>query len=530
MRQPAAQSNSVNYVSNNFPVVAPVGGWNTISSIANMPETDAYFMDNFWPTPTQVEVRKGFLNFAEIPDDDPDVQVHDIRALLSYIPAGSDPQLFACDQTGIWDVTAGGEIGSEETASTSGYWGSLNVTTTGGNFLWCWNGVDKLKIYNGAAWGDIDGVSTPAITGVDTTDIVNACLYKSRIFFAIKNSLKFGYLAVDSIAGAAGIFPLGALFRRGGFLVSVDTWSLDAGNGIDDYIIFWTSEGEIAVYNGINPADADLWSLVGVYTVGAPLSYKSTIKVGGELLLLTKQGVYPISKALRDSSLDKSAAASYKIQQAFDFYIKNGVDLFGWQIIFHPETTMLLVNVPFKRNDEMNYLYSYQFVMNTTNNSWARFTNMASECWGIHQDKIFFARHNKVFQAITGNKDHLAPVIAKVKQAFNTLRSKSYNKHVKMVKPIIQTNGSIGLSLGLDVDFTTDTDLQIQQSFSKAISLWDVAVYDVDVWTGSLIEAEWTTVANSPGMWFSLNLRIESGNSDIAWIATQYMVEKCGYI
>lgn len=530
MREPASQSNSVNYVSDSFPIVAPIGGWNTISSIANMPEKDASFIDNFWPTPTQVELRKGWQEVASIPEDNPLVQAHDIRSLLGYSPSSGDMEFFAADQTGLYDVTAGGAIASPATVCTNGYWRSVNITTSGGNFLWACNGVDKPKLYNGTTWVDLDGTSTPALTGVASTDIINVCLFESRLFFILKNSLSFGYLDVNSIAGAVTLFPLGALFRKGGYLVSCDTWSLDAGNGIDDYIIFWTSEGEIAVYRGFNPASAADWALVGVYNVGAPLSYNSSVKVGGELLLLTKQGVYPISKALESSTVSKEVAASYKIQTAFDFYIANGVDLFGWQIVFHPESTMLLINVPFKRDDPRNFFYSYQFVMNTTNNAWARFTNMSSECWGSFDGGLYFARHNKVYKALTGNKDGLAAVIGKCKQAPNTFRSRTYNKHVKLLKPIIQSSGQIGLSIAFDTDFSTGGMLQVQTSFAQAISLWDVAKWDESVWTGSLIDAEWRTVENDVGMWFSLNIRIESKDADITWIATQYITEKCGYL
>lgn len=530
MRQPASQSNAVNYVSSNFPVVAPIGGWNVISSIANMPESDAHYIDNMWPTPTQVELRKGWIEYANVPVDNPDSQAHDIRTLLSYNPTSGNSKLFAVDQTGFYDVTAGGNISSPVTTCTNGSWRAVNVSTAGGSFLVACNGVDKMKLYDGTTWTNLDGVSSPPLTGITSQDAINLCLFKSRIFMIIKNSLDFAYMGVNSISGAVSKFPLGAIFRRGGYLVELDTWSMDAGDGIDDYIIFWTSEGEVAVYSGINPASADEWSLVGVYYVGAPLSYNSTVKVGGELLLLSKQGIYPLSKALKSSTSDATVAISYKIQPAFDFYIANGEDFFGWQILFHPESTMLLVNVPFKRDDERNFLYSYQFVMNTTNNSWARFTNMASECWASHEGKLYFAKHHKVYKALTGNKDGNANVIGKTKQAYNTLRSRGNNKHVKMLKPIIQSTNIVGLALALDVDFATDAPLAQQTGFAQAISLWDDAIWDQAVWTGSLIDAEWRTVDNNVGMWFSLNVRLESNDGDISWIATQYMTETGGYL
>jgi len=528
MRQPANRKASVNYESKTFPIVAPIGGWNAISSVANMPQTDAYFMDNCWPTPIQVEVRKGWAEHATVPVGSP--TPNEIKSMLSYSPSSGSAKLFACIDSGFYDISTPGAKTIVATSCTNGEWRGVNISTAGGNFLWCCNGVDESKVYNGTTWTNLDAVSSPALTGIVSTNVINVCLFKSRLYLINKNSLSFYYLGINSIAGAATEYPLGALFRKGGFLMSCDTWSLDAGNGIDDYIIFWTSEGEVAVFSGVNPADANDWSLVGVYNVGAPLSYNSTVKVGGELLLLTKQGVYPLEKALRLSSVDQSVAISYKIQQAMDFYIKNGIAYSGWQIVFHPAHTMLLVNVPYKVDAALEFYYSYQFVMNTTHNAWARFNNMASRCWVSHNGELYFALNNRIRKALTGNLDGNQPVEGRVKQAYNTLKSTGTNKHVKLVKPIIQSNGKIGLSMALDVDFSADQALQLQNDIEAALSLWDVDKFDETLWTGDLISTDWQSIDNDVGMWFSLSLKILSKDADVSWIATQYVVENGGIL
>lgn len=521
MRKPATGSQSNQVRANSLPIKAPVGGWDVVSPLADMSPDRAIFMDNYYPKPTLVETRKGWQEFANIPTDDPDVQAHDIRSIMSYNKPNGSNKLFVADQTGIYDVTAGGAVAVADSVCTNGSWRSVNISTAGGHFLFACNGVDKSRIYNGTAWTVLDSLSTPALTGVDSEDIVNCCAFKSRLYVLLKDSLDFGYMGVNSIAGAVALFPLGAIFNQGGYLVGIDTWSFDAGKGIDDFLVLWTSQGEVAVYEGYDPTNAATWSLVGVYNIGTPLSYNSTVKVGGDLLLLTSQGVYPISKALKDSTVDAQVAISYRIQEAFNFYISKYKDLYGWQILFYPEATMLIVNVPFKRDDTKNFVFSYQFVMNTTHNAWTRFTNMAAEVWGTHDRKLYFAKHNKIYQAWTGNKDGNGAIRAKCKQAFNALRTNS-NKHIELVKPIIQTNGSYKLGLALDVDFRTDTPLTVQGNFGAAISLWDVAEFDVDLWTGSTVEADWRTVANDIGLWYSLNVQMETNTDTVSWIATQY--------
>ena len=42
-------------------IPAPLGGWNARDSLANMDPMDAVQMDNFFPTPNDVALRKDFI-------------------------------------------------------------------------------------------------------------------------------------------------------------------------------------------------------------------------------------------------------------------------------------------------------------------------------------------------------------------------------------------------------------------------------------------------------------------------------------
>jgi hypothetical protein len=41
-------------------ITAPIGGWNARDSVAQMPVTDAVTLTNLYPTPTDVQLRKGY--------------------------------------------------------------------------------------------------------------------------------------------------------------------------------------------------------------------------------------------------------------------------------------------------------------------------------------------------------------------------------------------------------------------------------------------------------------------------------------
>ncbi|TIR78102.1 MAG: hypothetical protein E5X19_32465, partial [Mesorhizobium sp.] len=69
--------------------------------------------------------------------------------------------------------------------------------------------------------------------------------YRSREFFIEKNTLTAWFLPVDAISGAASDFSLAGVFQKGGSLLCGGTWSLDAGDGVDDKCVFISTKGEV---------------------------------------------------------------------------------------------------------------------------------------------------------------------------------------------------------------------------------------------------------------------------------------------
>ena len=191
-----------NNKANRTGIPSPTGGLNAIDSLATMPPLDCVFMDNWWPQQDGVMVRKGWEVFGNVPEDTV-ISPHNIRSIMSYMPPNStNKKLFVGCESGIYDITAGGAIAAVSSAATNGEWQHANVSTAGGNFLWCCNGVDKSRYYNGSAWTVLDTLSTPALTGIVSADITNVHSFQARMYFTVKDSLDFYYLPVNSIAGA----------------------------------------------------------------------------------------------------------------------------------------------------------------------------------------------------------------------------------------------------------------------------------------------------------------------------------------
>src|SRR5574337_214361 len=226
------------------PIPAPVGGLNARDSLASMPGEDAVVLQNFYPTPSFVETRGGTdLHLDQFPGI--------IKTLAVYSGIDGANTLWAFSDQGVAEVTHGGRA-----PYLGDYPNYLSPTRTNGKHQWCmfgdgthnWliavNGVDKPFYWNGTSYTLVDAVSTPALTGITSTDIVNLMVYKQRLFFIRNNKLAFDYLPVGVAEGAVSSYDLSPFASDGGYLMAMGVWTRDAGNGPDDYAVFITSEGQ----------------------------------------------------------------------------------------------------------------------------------------------------------------------------------------------------------------------------------------------------------------------------------------------
>lgn len=512
---PALQNASLK--SRTFP--APVGGWNARDPISEIPPTDAIFLDNWWPTTNSVKIRPGHELFATLPADTEPGSPHNVRALLSHNAPGGTKTLFAGLNDGIYDITAGGTISSVASAGTSGEWESVNLSTAGGHFLWVCNGVDKCRYYNGSAWTVLDGSSTPALTGITSTDVTNVSLFKTRLILTKKDSLSFYYLGVNSVAGAAAEFPLGAIFAKGGYLVATATWTRDAGSGPDDYFVALTSEGELAVYAGTDPSNAATWAIQGVYFVGRPVGKRCFCKLYGDLGVLTVNGFFLLSKALNENSNSYGKALSDKISKAWNSYYEVGEGLFGWQATVFPEKSAVVLNMPLRIDHSRNSVITQQFVFNLQNKAWARFIGWPAEVFHVHDKELYFGRHNKVYKAWTGGTDDGQPIDAKVFAGY-TYPNGTASCHVQLVRPVFQSSSAqFTVEMGLDVDYKTIGSLSGALSYAASVAVWDTSLWDQARWSGSMTINNWRTVTARVGRAISYKMRIRADNLDLEFNA-----------
>ena len=495
-------------VSQSVDMPAPTGGWDAVSPIANMPKDRAIVLDNWFPTPIDVRMRRGFSSFAT------SLGSGVVETVMPYnAPVNSDEKFFAAANSIIYDITSGGAGSSSVTGLTNNRWQYVNFTTTGGHFLWCCNGADAPRTYEASA-----GWATPSltITTYSSTDIIHVNAHKNRLWFVFVNSTVAGYLAVDSISGTVSNFDFGAQFTKGGYLVATATWTHDGGNGPDDYFVAVSSKGQVAIYQGTDPSSASTWSKVGVFDLGEPIGRSCFLKVAGDLALINADGVVPISRAIGQATAAQAAIALTKnINNKINEYSRDYKSNFGWQFIQYPRGNYVLLNIPLVEGDTQ-----YQAVMNSLTGAWCRFTGQNANCWAIFRDNLYFGGNGGVvYLADTGGQDDGSLITATGQGAYSSYGTSSALKMWKRLRAIITTGSTIVPAVGLSTNYADNATLGTPTTATQSYAAYDSAVYDTGTYASSELTTEEWGAAGGLGYTGSIHFRAQKNTTSDVLVA-----------
>lgn len=501
-------------VSKSIP--APVGGLNARDAVANMPPTDAIIMDNWFPETASVKVRNGYVNWATgLPGP--------VETLMTYAN-GYGRKLFGVAGNSFYDCTTKGAVGAPlVTLQTNSRWQHANFGTLGGQYLYAVNGIDYPQIYNGTTWQQVTGTSTPfAITGVDPRLFSNVTVHKSRLWFVERNSFRAWYLDSSSVGGAAHLFDVSPLFKMGGYLTQMITWTINNGITISDYSVFVSSEGEVALYVGSDPASASTFALSGMFRIGRPIGKRFNAKLGSDQILVCLDGFFPLSKALATDRSAIEGAVSDKIIQLANNDTASYNGSFGWHIVFHPLSNKLIVNVP--ANGQ-----TYQYVMNTITGAWCRFTGWNASCFESFGDQLMFGGNGFVAWCDTGSMDDTLPIISDLKPAFSYFGSKS-NKQFTMVRPLMQVDAKLDLRIDLNTDFQDVPPKSTPNISGSQGSPWNVSPWNVSSWqSGPSLRSDWQSVLGI-GFAATLRMRCITKNQTTSLQSIDYVYQQGGIL
>lgn len=501
---------------------APVKGWNSRDALADMDPSYAVILTNLVPRNTYCELRDGYTVFAS-------GMSGWVETIMAYAGAATN-KLFAASGTVIYDISTGGPAVSAVTSLTNARWQYVNNTTAGGNYLQAVNGADKMRVFDGTSWHK-DGDGAPYnVTGVDTSTCIGIGLSQNRIWLVENSSLKAWYLPTGAVGGAATALDLSSFCMRGGYIMAIGTWTMDAGYGMDDMTAFITNKGEVLVYRGSDPSSASTWSLTGRYWMGSPVGRRCTVKYAGDLLIICQDGVQPMSLALQSSRINPRISLTNVIQASMSNAITNYGSNYGWQLLPFPKQNVLFLNVPVTTTGTQQ-----QYVMNTITQSWCNFTGWGAACWELYNDNPYFGGNGYVGQAWNGLSDNSSNISFEGLQAFNYFGSRGINKQFTEMRTVLATSGAPSISSKVAIDFDLTVPTSTLTLTQPNYGIWGSSIPQYGYWgqakwsAGAVVQQIWQG-AVGVGKCGAPHIAGSAQGIDFQWMSTDMIVKPGGLI
>src|SRR5262245_34843463 len=273
---------------------------------------------------------------------------------------------------------------------------------------------------DGASW--ITGpAGTPVANGRNLSYVWK---YRNRLFFIGGGSMSAWYLPLNAVGGTLQEIPLSGAATRGGKLLFGATWSIDAGDGLDDKCCFVTDQGEVMIFTGSDPSvstGTNPWHQEGLYAISPPMGMNAHENVGGDLLIATVDGIVPISMAIQKTAGQLELAMltrTIKRMWREEVLAKRS---WSWQIKKWDEYGGIFVTTPGGAAGNR-----YCLGANNATGAWARAVGWDATCFMRLLGSMFFGTQSGiVMQADRGGTDDGAAYVATLVGGWETFRSPS---------------------------------------------------------------------------------------------------------
>lgn len=480
-------------------VPAPTGGWNARDAWADMKPTDAVLMDNWYPANGEVISRKGRTPYC-------DGLGGSVESLIVYRDGDTEKFLAGAGGT-LWDVSTPTEA-SLSTAPTLDRWQHATLDGTMGLV----NGTDAPLTFNGTA------IASMTLTGPTAANVIGVYAYKSRSYFWEDDSQSFWYSALNTMGGTVTEFKLGRVGTISGPLMAMTSLTRDGGSGIDDFAVFLFADGDVVIYQGSDPGDANGWALVGIYKIAAPIGRRCVMKWGGDVVVITRDGYVSLQEVIDT----RKPSVSDKIRDAVMHAATLYGSVVGWEPVVFNAGGFALFNVP------ITTTLSEQHVVNLNTGAWARFTKWNARSWAVYNDLLYFGgTDGKVYQAWVGTTDDGAAIELDCVPAFGYFGSANL-KQCTAIQPAIRYNGVLNLGVRVERDFylraRPTPNLSVGQNYTPWGSPWG------SPWSnGAEVYTPFKTTT-AVGRALSGRLTANVVQHALAWYHTTYFVETGGFV
>lgn len=366
-----AQQEQAPLLAQHYSFPPPILGWNTKDSLVNMDHEYAVQAINYFSNGSTVDLRAGYSLFAS------SIGSGVIGSTFEWIGNDATHKLLAIGSNGrCYDISAGG--GSPTDLSSAGTLLN-NAITSSVNF----KGKVFIKdrfVHHVYDWDGAGGsLHVSAFTGPGGDDLLlaNPTTYKGHIVFTGADA-SFWYGGLLAETGALTQVDLKSIFTLGGQLWFAGPVNKQ-GPSDQQYFAAISSEGEVLLYQG--DLGTVTFILVGQYYMPPPLGSRAFVRWGSELLVITLQGILPLSQVIKGGTTYTYISEKIGDQFLQILYTANSAYVNG---IYWPAGNMLIFNIPSAANNV------YQFVMNATTGSWWLWDNIQSYQWTLFNGTPYF--------------------------------------------------------------------------------------------------------------------------------------------
>jgi len=474
-----------------------------VDPLGAMPPQDALVLQNLVPGDLGVSLRKGYVEWAKnIGGGNP------VRSVIPFDgqPAdGSEDRLFCTTQVGIFDVSAQGtdapanEITPWVSVTSEAGFGVYTQLTSDNGETWLFyaDGEHGLHSYRESTdtWAAATGFTyADGVTPFPVADVRFVLMHKQRLWVALKDQSDVYYTETPAaVAGNMIKFTMGSKYVNGGLTVGMYAWTIDGGDGVDDYFVSVSRAGDVLVYRGADPTTDPNWSLVGSWFIGEiPNTRRIAAEYGGDLYLLSSYGLTSVRDLLSGvESASINSSPSRKIAPLLRPQIRANIDRPEWQIIAHPGDALMLIATPYNLNQENSAL---QYVQHIDSKAWGTWLNVPINCAAPWVGEMYFGtKAGQVFK-YTGTVDgSLLDGTPGIEINFGGLTSfhvvgdPTVWKRMGMVRSMGNSSADVFINMKSVYDYNVQSNAPAPaSSLGEPLPLWDSAIWDSAVWAGGV--------------------------------------------
>jgi hypothetical protein len=461
---------------------APTGGINSLGSLATMKPTDSIYTVNIDATVYGCKVRPGYVEYANGFAGD------DLKTIMPF--SANDPvndRIFGVTNDGIYDITVSTttpvKVVDWPLKSSSAGWCSYTqfVNDAGAHVLLVCDLDNGFRAYTESTglW------STPVLTG-PTNIVVFVTVWKNRVWYIEKDTANAWYTDVGTFSGVLTKFNFGNKFRYGGQLIGLYDWTLDSGEGSDDYLVSVSGAGDVVVYSGTDPSSSNTFGQIGVWFIGAlPAGRRVGSQFGGDLLLLSTYGLVSMQDLLKGANpFTIEGSLSYKIQDFLTIVMRETREMLGWEVKLHPNISRIIISTPKLPGEPF-----VQFVYDVDLQAWSIWEDMPLLTSESFEGESYFGSEDVRVWKIEGNMDNVTLadpmndselIYWRLLTAYSDLEAPETFKRCSFLRPVFISE----LTPTVDIRAFYDYDLsQLPDVTAGGIPpLWGTAIWDVDIW------------------------------------------------